>query len=87
MVWDVCIGLAEGICIWQFVSRYLFGNSMAYLELAEKSAAEAARYLRMERIFGIASGAGLLLLFISILVTVLVFRHSKKKQAEQKETK
>ena len=87
VVWDVCIGLAEGICIWQFVSRYLFGNSMAYLELAEKSAAEAARYLRMERIFGIASGAGLLLLFISILVTVLVFRHGKKKQAEQEETR
>lgn len=87
VVWDVCVGLAEGVCIWQFVSRYLFGNSMAYLELAEKSAAEAARYLRMERIFGIASGAGMLILLISILVTVLVFRHGKKKQAGQEETK
>ncbi len=87
VVWDVCVGLAEGVCIWQFVSRYLFGNSMAYLELAEKSAAEAARYLRMERIFGIASGAGMLILLISILVTVLVFRHGKKKQAAQEEAK
>lgn len=82
VVWDMIVGIIDAGCIWQFVKRYLFSNSMGYFELAERSASDAAKYLRLKRFFGIASGAWLIVLVISIFVTVLMGRHYKRKKQE-----
>lgn len=42
ILWDIFLVIAEAICIWQFISRYLYSNSMNFLELAERSVSEVA---------------------------------------------
>lgn len=78
ILWDIFLVIAEAICIWQFISRYLYSNSMNFLELAERSVSEVAGYLRWERIFGIASGAILIIFIISLLLTILKWKRNKK---------
>jgi len=80
VVWDVLVAIAEIICIWQFIMRYRFSNSLKYLELAEKSASKAAEYLRLERGFAIASIAGILLFIVSLVITIVVAKRNKKKK-------
>lgn len=85
-VWDIFVCLAEGICVWQFIERYRFLHSAAYLELAEKSASEAVAYLRLERFFETASWVGALLLILSAVITVLVFRRRRRKALKNPDT-
>jgi len=84
VLWDILVAVAEAVCVLQFIIRYRFSNSMKYLELAEKSATKAAQYLKIERIFAIASVAGILILLISIVITILVAKRNKKKRLELK---
>lgn len=84
ILWDIFLAIAEAICIWQFISRYLYCNSMNFLEFAERSVSEAARYLRWERIFGIASGVILLIFIISVLLTIFRSKRNKKNKIETK---
>ncbi len=84
ILWDVFVAGAEAVCILQFIVRYRFSNSMKYLELAEKSATKAAQYLKIERFFALASVAGILLLLISVVITILVAKRNKKKRLEMK---
>ena len=84
VLWDILVAVAEAVCILQFIIRYRFSNSMKYLELAEKSATKAAQYLKIERIFAIASVAGILILLISIVITILLAKRNKKKRLELK---
>lgn len=76
IIWDILLLVAEGICVWQFVVRYRESNTMRFVELAEKSAMEAAKYMHWERIFGIASLAGFVIFIISIVITAFVIRHN-----------
>ena len=78
ILWDIIVLAAESGCVWWFIKRYMYINSINYLELVEKSAAEAAAYLKFEKILGIAAIAGLLILVLSILITVLKLRKRTK---------
>ena len=57
---------------------------MAFLELAEKSASTAVRYLRLEKAFAIASLGLLILLALSAAITVI--RTKKREKAGTGET-
>lgn len=81
----VVIGL-EALCIFRFVSYYSFSNSMGYLEMVERSAREAAEYLRWQRIWGIASLAGVAVSVLFILLTVWIARMRKKSRANRAKT-
>lgn len=78
IVWDIIVFAAESGCVWWFIKRYMYINSVNYLELAEKSAAEAAAYLKFEKILGITAIAGLLILIFSILITILKLKKQRK---------
>lgn len=78
IVCDFVIGIATVLFCWQFIQRYRFSNSIKYLEMAEKSVSQAAAYIKWERIFGLLSLIGIVLLVISILLTVFVARKKKK---------
>ena len=81
----VVIGL-EALCIIQFVTHYFFSNSMEYLEMVERSAREAAEYLRWQRIWGIASVSGAAVCVLFILFTVWIARKRKKTGSERTKT-
>lgn len=78
IVCDFVIGVAEILFCWQFIQRYRFSNSVKYLEMAEKSVSQAAAYIKWERVFGLLSLIGIVLLVISILLTVFVARKKEK---------
>lgn len=78
VVWDVVVVLVDGVCWWQFVSRYIFSNSIKYLELAEKSASQAAQYIKWERIFGIIALAALVIFIFSVILTIFISKKTKK---------
>lgn len=83
IAWDLLLICMEVASIWQFVTRYAYSNSMNFLELAEKSASDAARYLRLVKFFGMTSLTCIILLVISVIITALVIK--KKVRDEMKE--
>lgn len=78
IICDFVIGAADIFFCLQFIQRYRFSNSIKYLEMAERSVSQAAAYIKWERIFGLLSLIGIVLLAISILLTVFVARKKKK---------
>lgn len=80
VVWDVVVALVSGVCWWQFVSGYIFSNSIEYLELAEKSASQAAQYIKWERIFGIIALAASVIFIFSIIVTIFISKKAKNQK-------
>lgn len=78
IICDFVIGAADIFFCRQFIQRYRFSNSIKYLEMAERSVSQAAAYIKWERIFGLLSLIGIVLLAISILLTVFVARKKKK---------
>ncbi len=81
IICDVVILLAEAVCIWQFIIHYIFCNSIEFLEMAESSVTEAAEYLKLEKILGIASCVGAALLIAAIVITVVYRIVTNKKKA------
>lgn len=83
VLWDILAAVFEAGCIYGFVNHYRYSNSIKYIEMAEKSATKAAAYLRVEKLLGIASILGFIILIISMIITIL----QKKKQKITKDTK
>ncbi len=79
LLWDGVLAAASAACIYGFAVCYRRVNSMAFLELAEKSASTAVRYLRLEKAFAIASLGLLILLALSAAITVI--RTKKREKA------
>lgn len=77
ILWDFFLAVMEAGCIFGFATCYRYVNSMAYLELAERSASLAVKYLRLEKEFGIASFIVLVLLIVSIWITALKIKKKK----------
>lgn len=75
---DIISGGLAAVCIWQFVKRYLFSSSLAFLDFAEASMTNAANYLKLQRIFGISAAALSIIFVITLLITIIVFRRKKK---------
>lgn len=75
---DICMGLAEIGCVYVFITRYLFCESLEYLEMAEKSIQEAVQYLKVRNVSGVASIVVFVILIIMIVITILVGRKRKK---------
>lgn len=80
VVWDVVVALVSGVCWWQFVSGYIFSNSIKYLELAEKSASQAAQYIKWERIFGIIALAASVIFIFSVILTIFISKKAKNQK-------
>lgn len=76
------LGILEAVCVWEYVRCCLFVRSVKYLEAAESSISEAARYLRFKKIFG-AGAIGGLVLFVLSLAVIIVLARRRKKQAGQ----
>lgn len=83
VLFDILIGIIDGGLIFLFVRKFLFARSMKFLELAERSATEAAAEMKMLRILGIASLVGLAVLAAGIAVTIIVKHGNKKRRAAQ----
>ena len=76
------LGILEAGCVWAYVRCCLFVRSVKYLEAAESSISEAARYLRFKKIFGAGVIGGLVLFVLSLAVTIMLAKR-RKKQAGQ----
>lgn len=81
--WDIFLFIADAALIAMFVVRYLYTRSIKYIEMAEKSVVEAAKYVIAEKILGIAAIVGLGLFVIFIIITTVVGIVSKKKAQEE----
>ena len=78
---SIVLLIAEAGCIWTYINRRIFSNSMKFLELAEKSSSEAVNYLHIQKILGIASLGGLLIVSISIAITIIIVQKKKLAKA------
>lgn len=81
ILWDCVLAVAEGACICGFALSYKRVNSMAFLELAEKSASLAVRQLRLEKILAIASLGVFILLAVSVVITLIGKKKRNKAHA------
>ena len=77
---DIIAGCSDAICIWQFIKRYLFSSSRAFLDFAETSMVNAANYLMLQKVFGIAAAILSILFIILLLMTIIVLKKKKKKE-------
>lgn len=82
ILWDSALAVAEAACIYGFIIYYGRVNSMAYLELVEKSVSQAVEYLRLEKLFAIASLCIFVLLALSIIITLIRRKKRDKLSAE-----
>ena len=80
ILFDIIAGCSDAICIWQFIKRYLFSSSRAFLDFAETSMVNAANYLMLQKVFGIAAAILSILFIILLLMTIIVLKKKKKKE-------
>lgn len=71
ILWDSVLAVAEAACICGFIIYYRRVNSMAFLEMVEKSVSGAVQCLRLEKVFEIASLGVFIMLALSIAITII----------------
>ncbi len=71
IVFCVLLIAGEAFCIYGFIMHFFGARSLDFLEMAERSTAEASKYLNVRNIFAVASVAGGVVLWFLLLITVL----------------
>lgn len=82
ILWDSALAAVDAACIFGFIVYYRRVNSMAFLELAEKSVSEAVRYLWIEKALGIAALGMFVLLVFCVIITIFKKKRGEKRRAE-----
>ncbi len=78
IVWDVLVGLVETVSVVLYMLYVRQSNSLAFLDIVERSQQAAIRHLRLQEIFGQISLAGAGVLAVMIVLTVLLNKRNKR---------
>ncbi len=80
IVWNILLLAGAGVCLWQYIIRYNANNTEKFLEIAEKSASEAVKSIKEERLFFTGM---LVLVGLIVLSTVLYIVTDRIKKAKK----